>query len=312
VTATDASGNEATAHRPFVVDTIAPDTTITHGHDEGETTTARAARFEFESEARARFECSADGARFAACASPVRIAGLRPGRHSFAVRAIDTAGNTDATPARRSWIVRVVDRDGDGFPADGDCDDARTDVHPGAADVADNGIDEDCSGSDAVNFDRDGDGYNRPQDCDDAEAHINPGALDVPGNGVDEDCSGSPAPWPRLQPRVFMSYTFSAGHTRVTRLEARDVPPGASVVVRCTGRGCPPSSRRYAAPRTGRLTMTRPFAKRALRAGARIVVSITRPDAVGTWTAITMRAGKSPVRVDRCLAPGASRPSSCR
>jgi hypothetical protein len=312
VTATDASGNVATDQRPFVVDTVAPDTTITFGHAEGETTTAQTALFEFESEAGATFECSADGARFGACASPVRLGGLRPGTHSFAVRAIDAAGNIDGTPATRAWIVRVVDRDGDGFAADGDCDDTNANVRPGTYDVADNGIDEDCSGADAVNFDRDGDGYNRPQDCDDADARINPGALDAPGNRVDEDCSGSPAPWPRLQPRVFMSYTFSGARTRVTRLEARDVPPGASVVVRCTGAGCPTRSHRYAAPRNGRLTMTRAFRKRALRAGARIVVSITRPDAVGTWTAITIRAGKGPIRVDRCLAPGASRPSSCR
>lgn len=40
------------------------------------------------------------------------------------------------------------DGDGDGAPARTDCDDARPDVHPGAADLPSNGVDEDCSGAD--------------------------------------------------------------------------------------------------------------------------------------------------------------------
>jgi arylsulfatase A-like enzyme len=40
------------------------------------------------------------------------------------------------------------DADGDGAPAREDCDDARPEVHPGAAEVPSNGVDEDCSGAD--------------------------------------------------------------------------------------------------------------------------------------------------------------------
>lgn len=47
---------------------------------------------------------------------------------------------------------RALDRDGDGYAAllgGGDCDDGNAAIHPGAKDVPDNGVDEDCSGADA-------------------------------------------------------------------------------------------------------------------------------------------------------------------
>jgi hypothetical protein len=43
----------------------------------------------------------------------------------------------------------VVDRDGDGYGIGRDCDDAAADVHPGAVDVWNDGIDQDCSGTNA-------------------------------------------------------------------------------------------------------------------------------------------------------------------
>jgi hypothetical protein len=57
------------------------------------------------SEAGASFECSLDGAAYAACTTPKSYSGLTPGAHSFAVRAIDAVGNADATPASYSWTV---------------------------------------------------------------------------------------------------------------------------------------------------------------------------------------------------------------
>jgi Sulfatase/Putative metal-binding motif len=42
-----------------------------------------------------------------------------------------------------------ADADGDGVPLRRDCDDQRADIHPGAADLPGDGIDEDCSGADA-------------------------------------------------------------------------------------------------------------------------------------------------------------------
>lgn len=53
----------------------------------------------------ARFECSLDDVPFAACSSRLTLTGLAPGAHVFAVRAVDRAGNVDATPALHHWRV---------------------------------------------------------------------------------------------------------------------------------------------------------------------------------------------------------------
>ena len=101
---------------------------------------------------------------------------------------------------------KCVDADGDGFgrncEAGPDCDDGDRDVNPDAAEVCDNGIDDDCDdetdeGCATGCVDADGDGYDAQSpdcasgdDCDDADADVNPGADEVCDNGIDDDCDG--------------------------------------------------------------------------------------------------------------------------
>jgi hypothetical protein len=54
------------------------------------------------------FECSLDGAEFAACLSPARYDGLALGEHAFAVRAVDTAGQLDGTPALATVTIEAA------------------------------------------------------------------------------------------------------------------------------------------------------------------------------------------------------------
>ena len=89
---------------PPGADTKAPETEITASPKRR--TTKRKARFEFTSdEAGSRFECKLDAGAFAACDSPYKER-VKRGRHRFMVRAIDVAGNADATPGTYRWKVR--------------------------------------------------------------------------------------------------------------------------------------------------------------------------------------------------------------
>ncbi len=108
VRATDEAGNTdpTPAARSFTVDTQAPETTISSGPSGP--INATSASFEFSSEPAASFQCSLDGAAFSACSSPQSYSSLADGPHTFEVRAIDEAGNTDPTPAARSFTVDTL------------------------------------------------------------------------------------------------------------------------------------------------------------------------------------------------------------
>ncbi len=176
------------------VDTTAPETALDPdvGPAEDAKVESATAEFAFSSEAGATFACRFDSGDWASCTSPYDINGLTGGRHTFEVRASDSVGNTDAIPARRSWVA-VVDQDGDGSLSDADCNDADPSIHPGAVDTPEDGIDENCDGVDGVNLDHDGDGNPRPADCNDNDPSIHVGAIDEPENGVDENCDGKDA-----------------------------------------------------------------------------------------------------------------------
>ncbi len=98
----------------------------------------------------------------------------------------------------------------------GDCDDSERDVHPDAAEVPGDGIDQDCDGLDVelvCLVDADGDGFptddtvvsddadcddpgelddlGQELDCEDTDPAISPGAAETVGDGVDTNCDGT-------------------------------------------------------------------------------------------------------------------------
>jgi hypothetical protein len=56
----------------------------------------------------ATFACAFDGGSFTPCTSPYTTPTLADGPHSFSVRATDSSGATDPTPASRSWSVDTI------------------------------------------------------------------------------------------------------------------------------------------------------------------------------------------------------------
>jgi hypothetical protein len=206
----------------------------------------------------------------------------------------------------------LPDRDGDGFAQGSDCDDTNPAIHPGAAEVPDDGIDQDCDGADAVNLDRDHDGFNRPQDCDDANPGVHPGAEDRPGDGIDADCRDGDAPFPKILSPITAHWDAdSEKGTRVTALLVKDVPAAGSVLVTCSGRGCP---FRRLVPRVAhhRASATRRFGHHRLAPGVHVEVRITAPGSIGKVVRYAVRGGgRLPKSTQLCLPPGASRPTRC-
>jgi hypothetical protein len=80
-----------------VPDTTAPDTTITTKL--AKRITKKKVKIVFSSEAGATFQCQVDGKAWQACTSPLKLK-VKQGKHTVLVRAVDAAGNVDATPAK--------------------------------------------------------------------------------------------------------------------------------------------------------------------------------------------------------------------
>ena len=97
-----ADGRRAAVARP----SQRPARAITSGPADGSTITSTDTAFTFSSrDATATFECKLDGGPFAAWTSPRNLSGLSDGSHTFQVRAVDPAGNPDATAVSRTFTV---------------------------------------------------------------------------------------------------------------------------------------------------------------------------------------------------------------
>ena len=107
VRAVDAHGlNDPTpAEHEFRVDATPPQTWFEITPPAS--TTNRSPSFSFSASERGTFQCSLDGAAFAACTSPKKMPTLSYGFHTFKVRAKDRAGNLDPTPASHRFEVRA-------------------------------------------------------------------------------------------------------------------------------------------------------------------------------------------------------------
>jgi hypothetical protein len=83
-----------------VPDRRPPDTSLSEEFPESD-----AALFRLGADEAASFNCSLDGGAFKPCDSPTHLSDLKPGWHTFAVSAVDPAGNADPTPAEARWLA---------------------------------------------------------------------------------------------------------------------------------------------------------------------------------------------------------------
>jgi hypothetical protein len=102
--ARDTGGNldPTPAARSFTVDATAPETTIDKAPKKK--SHKRKAKFKFSADEPSSFECKLDKKPFKECDSPFKKR-VKRRKHKFRVRAIDQAGNVDATPAKKKFKV---------------------------------------------------------------------------------------------------------------------------------------------------------------------------------------------------------------
>jgi Ca2+-binding RTX toxin-like protein len=224
---------------------------------------------------------------------------------------VDVLDTTTACEA-----LRFPDGDGDGADASRDCNDADRAIHPGAAEIIDNAVDENCDGIAAVTPDGDGDGFNARLDCNDANPRIRPGALEIPGNDVDENCDRAKPDFPLIGASIAISTRSGTRFTRVIEVIVTAIPAGGRIELRCkppkrARRACPFKRVRRAFPDgRRRIDLARRFKGRRLPVGTVIEVRVLAPGTIGKVS--TRRVARSSTkRRLLCLRPGAQRPSRC-
>ncbi len=307
--AIDPAGNvdPTPASRALVIDTAAPETRI----DAGASGLSRAAVQTFvfsSSEAGSSFECSVDGAAFAACAAPFSTAALADGGHVFAVRAIDRAGNADPTAAARAFAVDTIAPEtaiGSG-PAG-----RTTDLRPAfgfasgeAGSTFECRIDARAFAPCASPFTA------RPRARGPHRFEVR--AIDAAGNVDPTPAGRSFTTLLRITSRIAHIWRAGTRATTVVRLLVKAVPAGARVGLRCRGADCPFGRSVIRPDRRRRARATGRFRGASLRPGTVVEIRITARHAIGKVSRFTVRSGAIPAHAELCLAPGARRPVKCK
>lgn len=133
---------------------------------------------------------------------------------------------------------------------------------------------------------------------------------------------------PITAPTMNWSVNARPTYTLVRNLVVYNVPAGAQVKVACKGRGCPFKARTasyatYSACKGKRcrtkslagsrtVDLTQLFRGRQLGIGARLTISIVKPNTIGKVFGFTIRPSRQPITKPSCLAPGSTTPGkSC-
>jgi Putative metal-binding motif len=261
--------------RTWTVDTEAPDTSFDPaiGPRDGDVTTLFTATFGIGASAdTASLQCRLGSGAFAACSSPHSFADLPFGQHRFEARAIDRAGNVDATPAGRTWTIVAVDIDGDGFNQRSDCNENDPRINPSAREIRGNAVDENC--------DR------------------------VAAETTRMRVTLSHAFKAFARHTTFSKFQIRGLPNRATVRVACKV--GRK---KCPAKARKSLSKRNA---SGNLNLKSRYVGIRLKPKTTITVTVTAPEFQRFIKTIKVRAGKIPLITDRCVPQGARRPQRCR
>lgn len=220
--------------------------------------------------------------------------------------------NGFSTVAARNGPVSVhvefipdLDLDNDGVNAERDCDDEAAAIRPGAEEVWNNDVDENCDGYRV--YDRDNDGVSAPplgEDCRDNDAGISPRTAEIPGNRVDENCDTQTPDLPRMLTRIGIiekQYKNPKAHSWIPAVSLKEVPAGARVEIRCLGASCRGRPRTFQVKeRRGILELPAAF---RVAVGEKVDVRVFKGDMIGREQEFRIRSGKKPVERSYCLDP---------
>lgn len=162
----------------------------------------------------------------------------------------------------------------------------------------------------------------RPGDLDPGAYVFQVRALDLAGN-ASEPASRTFTYAPQLLPpsinqtgglaSVEFRYRYALrarrGKIVVSDLHVTRLTAGATLTATCKGKQCPKAVKLKRRGTKWRLTS---LIGRALPRGTDIVISATKPGAIGKYVRLTLAApGKQPKVTERCLAPGSTKPVRC-
>ncbi|HEX6667586.1 MAG TPA: putative metal-binding motif-containing protein [Solirubrobacterales bacterium] len=249
--------------------------------------------------------------RFPKLLPPEPLLEVTPGEYLIQVGGFFDDGFSPVAARNGPLSVQVefipdLDLDDDGINTERDCNDQNAAIRPGAEEIWNNDIDENCDGFPV--YDRDHDGVSAPPlgtDCRDDDAGINPRTGEVPGNRVDENCDTQTPDYPRMLIRIGIvekQYKKPEPYSWIPAVSLVEVPAGAQVEVRCLGADCPKMlvKRFQVKEKRGSLELPAGF---RLAPGERVDIRVTKPETIGREQVFKIRAGKKPVPGTYCLDP---------
>ena len=180
-----------------------------------------------------------------------------------------------------------LDVDGDGHFRPSDCRDDNAAIHPGAIDLPDDGIDEDCDGQDAR---RDSDGDGVPDYKDRCSRRSSKG-IDKNGDGCRD-----PAQLPLIAQFLL---ALNDGKLRVSSLVVR-TDPGARVALECAGAVCRSESKLM---RRRRAQFGGIF-ERSIPDGTEVSISVTKAGFVGVGKRYRLSTTGMHLLRQWCTKPG--------